>query len=113
MKSNEVNFHSFYVSNLLSTKVKELRYVVYHMTQHAESFFFRALVEDISCNNDYLEHLNYYYAPCPAKGQEPPKAVNGRGRAGCLYFLYTFVFVFVFVFTLTEYNWLLEYNLHI
>ena len=32
-----------------------------------------------------------YYAPCPAKGRSPPKAVNGRGRAGCLYVTYTFI----------------------
>ena len=30
-----------------------------------------------------------YYAPCPAEGRSPPKAVNGQGRAGCLYVTYT------------------------
>ena len=35
-------------------------------------------------------NLNTYYAPCPAEGRAPPKAVNGRGRAGWSYFLCTF-----------------------
>ena len=59
----------------------------------------------VALENQHLEGLQLlckefqkrdYYAPCPAKGRAPPKAVNGRGRAGCSYVLYTFICTFKF-----------------
>ena len=33
----------------------------------------------------------FYYAPSPAEGRATPKAVKGRSRAGCSYFMCTFI----------------------
>ena len=64
---------------------------------------YRAIHQEFNCNNQnskcgtsyffsFYKHggKKVYYAPSPAEGRAPPKAVNGRGRAGCSYFACTF-----------------------
>ena len=36
--------------------------------------------------NGWQGRHKHYYAPRPAEGRAPPKAVNGRGRAGGIVF---------------------------
>ena len=50
-----------------------------------------------------------YYAPCPAEGRSPPKAVNGRGRAGCSYFTCTFISTYKVRIFYKLFNRLLHY----
>ena len=35
---------------------------------------------------EMTKQMNFYYAPCPAKGRAPPKAVNGEAGQGAKYF---------------------------